>query len=322
MKTFKQTVSRHFSGPSKSKKISQKTSMMSGSVPPTPVKDTPSTPKRPRPTPTITIDAPTPMKLPMSPLDKSLPNTPTSSQSIVGLVSTLETDYALLDMDLLGIKPEDRKWFTTVNVAVRTFMSNLDASHNYQHIRRVVSNAMYLLVKEKRHHEWARRLDPVVVWVACMTHDVGDAKYMAEGKMRDHNDIIDDFLKELECPLPIRRQAAYLAAHVSFTAELQDEEGIAGFAEEYPAFRIIQDADRLDGLGAVGVGRLFLYGGVHEIRRQGLIDSGIDLIEERFVHYPRLMKTDTGKKIAEERYQWMVDNFAARWREETDTFNV
>jgi uncharacterized protein len=322
MKTFKQTVSRHFSGLSKSKKASQTTSMTSGSVPPVPVKDTPSTPKRARPTPTIIIDAPTPMKLPMSPLDKSLPNTPTSGQSIVGFVSTVEKDYPLFDLDLLGIKPEDRKWFIAVNIAVRTIMNNLDASHNYQHIRRVVSNAMYLLVKEKRNQEWARTLDPVVVWVACMTHDVGDAKYMEPGETRDQNDVIDDFLEALDCPLPIRRQAAYLAARVSFTNELRDEEKIAGFAEEYPAFRIIQDADRLDGLGAVGVSRLFLYGGVNEIRRQGLIDTGIELIEDRFVHYPRLMKTDTGKKIAEERYMWMVDNFAARWRKEIDTSNV
>jgi uncharacterized protein len=258
----------------------------------------------------------------MSPLDKTLPNTPTSCQSIAAIVNTLEVDSPLFDLDLLGIKPEDRTWFTAVNIAVRTFMNNLDASHNYQHTRRVVSNAMYLFVKEKKHHEWARTLDPAVIWVACMTHDVGDAKYKADGEVRDQNDVIDDFLKELECPLPIRRQAAYLAARVSFTAELRDEEGIAGFAEEYPAFRIIQDADRLDGLGAVGVSRLFLYGGINEIRRQGLIDSGIELIEDRFSHYPRLMKTDTGKKMAEERYKWMVDNFVVRWRHETDISNV
>jgi uncharacterized protein len=254
-------------------------------------------------------------------MDKSLPATPTSGQSIVGLVSTLENDYPLFDMDLLGIKPADRAWFTAVNIAVRKFMNNLDASHNYQHIRRVVSNAMYL-VKEKRHHKWARTLDPVLVWVACMTHDIGDAKYKEPGESRDQNDIIDDFLEALDCPLPIRRQAAYLAARVSFTAELADEEGISGFAEEYPAVRIIQDANRLDGLGAVGVSRLFLYGGVNEIRRQSLIDSGIELIEERFVHYPRLMKTNTGRQLAKKRYEWMVEDFVVRWRDETDTSNV
>jgi uncharacterized protein len=322
MNTFKQSVSRHFSGFTKNK-TSQTTLKTVVSVLPTPVEDAPSTPKKARSTPTITMDARTPNKtLPRSPLDKTLPNTPNSGHSIASIINTLEADYPLFDLDLLGIKPADRKWFTVVNIAVREFMNALDASHNYQHIRRVVSNAMYLLVKEKKHHEWARTLDPMVIWVACMTHDVGDAKYRVEGETRDQNDIIDDFLRELDCPLPIRRQAAYLAARVSFTAELRDEKEIAGFADEYPAFRIVQDADRLDGLGAVGVSRLFLYGGVNEVRRQGLIDSGIELIENRFSHYPRLMKTETSRKMAEERYKWMVDNFADRWRDETDTSNV
>jgi uncharacterized protein len=321
MKSFKQSVCRHFSGLTKSK-TSHTTPKIPGNVPSTPMKDAPSTPPRSKPTPTITLEAPTPNKLPMSPLDKPLPNIPTSGLSIAAQIDALETDYPLFDMNLLGVAPSDRKWFTAVDIAIRTFMNNLDASHNYQHIRRVVSNAEYLLVKEKKHREWARTLDPVVIWVACMTHDVGDAKYKVEDETRDQNDIIDDFLKGCGCPLPIRRQAAYLAARVSFTLELQDEEGIAGFAEEYPAFRIIQDADRLDGLGAVGVSRLFVYGGANEIRRQGMIDSGIKLIEERFSHYPRLMKTETGKKMAEERYKWMVEEFVARWHDATDTSNV
>jgi uncharacterized protein len=315
MKSFKDSVSRYFLGLKKSKTFAN-TPNTSESAP------APSTPPRPKARPTITLDAPTSVRLPMSHLDKTLPNTPTSALSDTGLSSTFETDNPLFDMDLLAILPRDRAWFIAVNMAVRTFRNSLDASHNYQHIRRVVSNAMYLLVKEKQHHEWARSLDPVVVWVACMTHDIGDAKYKKVGEIRDQNDIIDDFLEALDCPLPIRRQASYLAARVSFTTELADEEGIKGFADGHPAFRIVQDADRLDGLGAIGVSRLFVYGGVNEERRRGLIDSGIRLIEERFVNYRRLMKTDTGKKMAEDRYKWMMEEFVGRWRDETDTSNV
>lgn len=137
-----------------------------------------------------------------------------------------------------------------------------------------------------------------------MTYDIGDTKYKVEGEQPNQSDIVDDYLKPLGCPLRIRRQAAFLGPRVSFTAEMSNEAGVKAFADENPALRIVQDADRIDGLGAVGVSRLFVYGGVDEVRRMGLIDSGIELIEGRLRHYSRLMKTGTGREVAEERYRW------------------
>jgi uncharacterized protein len=238
------------------------------------------------------------------------------------MVNTLETDYPLFNMDLLGIKQTDRKWFTAVNIAVRTQMNTLDASHNYQHIRHVVSNAAHILEEEKKQHQGARDVDSTVVWVTCMAHDIGDTKYKVEGDKRDQTDIVDAFLRDLNCPLSARQEAAYIAPHISYSAEMSDEAGVQAFANHHPVLRIVQDADRLDGLGAVGVGRLFVCGAVNEVRRQGLIDSGIDLIQGRFRHYPRLMKTATGREVADERYKWMVDGFVRRWVVEAETGNV
>ena len=49
--------------------------------------------------------------------------------------------------------------------------------------------------------------------------------------------------------------------------------------------RIVQDADGLDDLGAVGMSRLFVHGGVDQIRRNSSIASGVKLIEARFSEY-------------------------------------
>ncbi|KAF1938476.1 hypothetical protein EJ02DRAFT_457863 [Clathrospora elynae] len=110
-------------------------------------------------------------------------------------------------------------------------MNTLDVSNSHQHIRRVFSNAAYILEHEKKHHQWVRDIGAIVIWVACMTHDVGNAKYRFPSEKREQIDTIDEFLKDLDCLLPIRCPVAYLAANLSFTAEMQDRETITGIAE-------------------------------------------------------------------------------------------
>jgi len=235
-------------------------------------------------------------------------------------------DYPLFNMDALRIPPRHRPWFAALNLSIRTVMNTLDASHNYQHIRRVVSIAHRILETEADPASptaaWACAIDPTVLWVACMTHDIGDAKYRAQGDTRTQEDVVLEFLATHNCPGDIMREVAKAAAGVSFSAELRDRAAVQRLAALHPALRIVQDADRVDALGAVGVGRCFVFGGVMEARRYGLIESGIRLMEERFAVYGGLMKTETGRRMAEERYNWMIGEFVTRWRKEADTSNV
>jgi uncharacterized protein len=230
-----------------------------------------------------------------------------------------ERKNPLLDLDLLAVKDEDRKWFRDVNIAVRDIMNGpkYDVSHNYQHARRVVANGKYILEQESKRHQWARDIDPLTVYLGCLVHDIGDRKYREADEERDQCAIVADFLIEHGVPGLTSRLVAHLVSHVSFTLELHSPEAIAVVAKEYPAFRIIQDADRLDGLGTIGVARMLIYRGVDDKLRHESIDSDIDLVEGRFSHYPELMKTKTGRKIAKKRYQWMVDVWLPQFRKET-----
>jgi HD superfamily phosphodiesterase len=311
MKTFNNAISRGFARLVKTRKFTS----TSQTRPTTPI-------TKSRTAPIADALESSPHYLKMSPLNKALPKLPQPSQPIPTTPHTLETDYPLLNMDALNIPPADRAWFTAVNTGVRTAMNTLDASHNYQHIRRVVSNAAYILAEEKKTHEWARDINILVLWVTCLTHDIGDTKYKSEGEDRSQSTIVDEFLESFGCPVGIRKQVARLAPHVSFTAEMADEAGVLAFVHAYPVLRVVQDADRLDGLGAVGVSRLFVYGGVDQGRRKGLLGSGIELIEGRFAQYVRLMKTRTGREVAQERYRWMVQGFVERWKIEADSGNV
>ncbi|KAL1796098.1 hypothetical protein ACET3X_006322 [Alternaria dauci] len=306
MKKFIKIFSRCFSRLTKTNKTAS-------TSPPRPA--TPTT--NPTTVPTVVGNALDPRPHHLSQPQSSAPTPLTPA-----LIKAYETEYPLFSLNRLGVDHSHRDWFRRVNIAVRKHMNTLDASHNYQHIRRVVSNAAYILEEEKKQHQWARDIDPIILWVTCMTHDIGDTKYQADGEQLSQHDQIVQFLSVLDCPSYIRRQVAYLAPRVSFKKEMANEADTKAFADVYQVLRIVQDADRLDGLGAIGVSRLFIYGGVDEVRRNGSIDSGIKLIEARFGEYARLMKTETGRKIAEERYGWMKEDFVRRWEAEADTSNV
>jgi len=223
--------------------------------------------------------------------------------------------FPLIDLDKLDISPSYRPMITAINIAVRKIMNNppYDASHNYQHARRGVMNGVKILTLEFKTHQWARDVDPLVVILACLVHDIGDRKYRTEGDARDQETVLLDFLAGFECPDALRREVALLAASVSFTLSLEEPELVAAIARKYPAFGFIQDADRLDALGAIGLTRMHMFHGAHKVYKHGSIDQGAKLMEQRFGHYPGLMKTE-----AEERFEFKMGEWKARFASETE----
>lgn len=86
---------------------------------------------------------------------------------------------------------------------------------------------------------------------------------------------------------------------------------------QYPEIAIVQDADRLDALGAVGIGRAFTFGGakgVHGMRVKGM-QSTVDHFEEKLEKLEGLMKTGEGRRLAAERTE-RVRAFRRWWEEE------
>jgi uncharacterized protein len=230
-----------------------------------------------------------------------------------------ERDTRLISLDkLMGgtvVADKDRRWFEKINIAVRTMMnsSDYDPSHDYEHIKRVVINAHRLWFVEM-DREVFRNADPLVIFVAAMVHDVGDEKYISDelvkmetddAKQAQQRDSIEAFIRKAspECPPYIWGPASHVAALVSFTRELRNPVFIAQQCAAYPALQIVQDADRLDGLGALGVVRGAVYGAVQEPRGTGTIRRTVHIVDERHTRYLEMMKTRTGKKEAAKRWE-------------------
>jgi uncharacterized protein len=84
--------------------------------------------------------------------------------------------------------------------------------------------------------------------------------------------------------------------------------------EEHAELAVVQDADRLDAIGAVGIGRAFAFGGA----KNRAMDNTIEHFEEKLVRLEGMMKTAEGRKLARQRTE-RIELMQSWWREETES---
>ncbi|PFH57781.1 hypothetical protein XA68_14569 [Ophiocordyceps unilateralis] len=135
---------------------------------------------------------------------------------------------------------------------VRRYMAKYDGSHDFSHIQRVLRLALHI---QTRTPATSRR----VVALCALMHDVGDAKYLLPGE--DGTRLIAHVLRSLGAEEALADKVQAVCLGVSFSAELRDPARAAALLAAHPELAVVQDADRLDALGAVGIGRTFAYGG-------------------------------------------------------------
>ncbi|XP_073284950.1 uncharacterized protein [Primulina huaijiensis] len=207
---------------------------------------------------------------------------------------------------------------------VKSAMKGNDASHDAAHAFRVRDLALSLACEEGL----ASSPDSLLsVELAALLHDIGDYKYMrdpSEGK------IVEDFLVKEHVDENIKTRTLNIINGMGFKEEIGGL-GPDNFCAE---FGVVQDADRLDAIGAIGIARCFTFGGN---RNRVLHDSQIkprsDLSKEKYMnkddqttvnHFHEkllklkdLMKTKAGRKRAERRHKFM-EEFLKEFYEEWD----
>ena len=199
---------------------------------------------------------------------------------------------------------------------IRGEFSDDSSGHDWWHIQRVWKNALAICEIEKA--------DSFIVQLAALLHDLDDWKF------NDHRD---------ETPLRARAwldscsvdpltadSVCRIIKHISYKGA-----GVENKMDSLEGF-IVQDADRLDAIGAVGIGRAFAYGG---FKNRPLYDpdsppqmhssfeeyktsksATINHFYEKLLLLKDRMNTQTAKHIAEERHDVMVnflDQFMAEW---------
>ncbi len=198
-------------------------------------------------------------------------------------------------------------------VYIKEIFRGDSSGHDYYHSVRVYNNALNIAHKEGG--------DLYLIKLGALLHDVDDRKLFDTG---DNLENARKFLTDNEVDETTIEKICKIIAEVSY-------KGSDSIIPDSIEGKIVQDADRLDALGAIGIARTFAYGGhkgrqIHEPFEKPLEDmtakeyekhesTSINHFYEKLLKLKNLMNTDTGKLIAENRHAYM-EEFLAKFMDE------
>jgi len=126
-------------------------------------------------------------------------------------------------------------------------------------------------------------------------HDVGDKKYLQPGE--DVEIVVCELLLKNGASEALAARVQTVVKHVSFSAEKRDPQIVQDVLKTHPELAIVQDADRLDAIGAIGIGRTFTFGGAK--RSEGGMQGTIDHFHEKLELLETMMKVKVLKAGSE-----------------------
>ncbi len=198
---------------------------------------------------------------------------------------------------------------------VKEYFSDKESGHNWWHVERVWNIALYIHSKEKRGNLF-------VIVLAALLHDIGDDKI---DKETDGLKTVELFLGKAGVDRGIINKVIVIMSRISFRDSYNAD------YERTDELDIVQDADRLDAIGAIGIARAFNYGGSrnNEIyvpdqlpgtfttreEYTGSRTSTINHFYEKLLLLKDMMNTGTGKEMADERHKYMEDFLKQFYRE-------
>jgi uncharacterized protein len=207
----------------------------------------------------------------------------------------------------------------TINF-VKEELQNAEGGHDWFHIERVYKNALLISESEK--------VDKTIVSLGALLHDIADSKFY-NGDESVGPRKAGQFLKSQNISEETIDHVVKIIENVSFKGGNKNQEFHSKELE------VVQDADRLDALGAIGIARTFNYGG---FKNRKLYDPEImpnlnmtpseykvsdaptiNHFYEKLLLLKDRMNTETGRKIAEERHVFMetfLKQFYAEWNGE------
>jgi uncharacterized protein len=191
---------------------------------------------------------------------------------------------------------------------VKNELAEAEAGHDWSHIERVWKNAKKIAAKEN--------VDLFTVELAALLHDIADSKFH-DGNENIGPEKASAFLTSLNVDSEIIDHVEQIIRNISFKG--------GNFVRDFDSLelQVVQDADRLDAIGAIGIARTFHYGGFknREIYNAS-IPPQLNLTKEEYKvstsptinhFYEKLlllrdrMHTETGKELANQRHLFMEE---------------
>lgn len=200
---------------------------------------------------------------------------------------------------------------------VKSTLADSEGGHDWFHIERVWNNAKLIAIGEN--------VDLLIVELGALLHDIADAKFH-NGDETVGPQLARNFLESHQVDETVIFNVEKIIENVSFKG--------GNFNQQFNSkeLEIIQDADRLDAIGAIGIARAFNYGGfknrllynpeikpnLHQTKEEYKKNDAptINHFYEKLLLLKDKMNTETGKKIAAKRHQFMeiyLQQFYDEW---------
>ena len=215
---------------------------------------------------------------------------------------------------------QDEEIITKTINFVKKELECAEGGHDWWHIQRVWKNARLIARQENANI--------FIIDLAALLHDIADAKFQ-DGDENIGPQKARNFLEDLSVNNEIIIHVENIIKNISFKS--------GNFNHSFCSIElaIVQDADRLDAMGAIGIARAFNYGGFknREIYNPSIKPDmqmtketykkstapTINHFYEKLLLLKNRMNTETGKKMAEERHRFMetfLEQFYKEWNGE------
>ena len=203
---------------------------------------------------------------------------------------------------------------------VKQQLANAEGGHDWWHIERVWKSAKKIAETEN--------VNLLVIELGALLHDIADAKFH-DGDEELGPQIAAVFMLEINVDEETIQHVVQIIKHISFKGGKEAQTFTS------PELNVVQDADRLDALGAIGIARTFNYGGFknREIFNPNIPPNltmtkeeykksdapSINHFYEKLLLLKDLMNTETGKQLAIQRHVFMeqyLEQFYLEWNGE------
>ncbi len=189
---------------------------------------------------------------------------------------------------------------------VKEQLANAEGGHDWFHIERVYKNAILISNGES--------VDPFIVALGALLHDIADSKFH-NGDETVGPKLARTFLFNLNVDSKVIEHIVHIIENISFKGGHEEQRFRS------PELDVVQDADRLDAIGAIGIARCFNYGG---FKNRAIYDPNIspslnmskdeykastapsiNHFYEKLLLLKDRMNTKTGKQLAQNRHEFM-----------------
>ncbi|WP_121642764.1 HD domain-containing protein [Bacillus vallismortis] len=174
---------------------------------------------------------------------------------------------------------------------VQSVLNGESSGHDWHHVSRVTELAMY--IGEKEH------ADLFIVKTAALVHDVIDAK-LPDTIRLSVSEVYDQLVF-----FGVGKEDADRVIRIITSMSFRDRDKLAGEPLSIEG-KAVQDADRLDAIGAIGIARAFMFAGAKGHSLYGNDQSAYAHFFHKLLRLKDMMNTDTAQELAQERHDFML----------------